>query len=76
MVPAAGSTRAVAQATQVPGGAVTACARHQGSLRSVRSVTCARVLAGASVACVILSVLAAPVGYVTPVMTRAAPRSA
>jgi hypothetical protein len=39
--------------------AVTADARHQRSPRSVRSLICARVFAGTSVTCVILSVLAA-----------------
>src|SRR5450631_1076312 len=53
-------TRTVAYRTQMVSNVRTmpGC-RHQGSLRSVFSAICARVLAGDSIACVILDVLAA-----------------
>ena len=53
-------TRTVAYRTQMLSRvAVMAGLRHHGSLRSVFSAICARVLAGASKACVILDVLIA-----------------
>src|SRR5487761_1072624 len=51
-------TRTVAYSTQMVSRVATmAGCRHHGSLRSVRSGICARVFAGASIACVILDVL-------------------
>src|SRR5208283_2992059 len=60
-------TRTVAYRTQMVSSVRTmpGC-RHQGSLRSVFSGICARVLAGDSIACVILDVLAAFSLWVAP----------